>query len=134
MEDTGFKDILLHTEVGSMIDAMNETYVILKDYSEFNKTDFISCINNYIDDLKSEEFMENERLGKTWDYFFSSQELLKEMLVFYMDLDPYRWTKLFDDYTDYNTSEICEFIISHIEIFERDINEYKFYSSALDDY
>lgn len=126
-----FLETLRCTEIYSVIDSIKTVYVLLKKYDEFSRTEYIKCVNEYIDELKSEEFTENYRLGRTWDYFFDENELLRNMLIYHLKLEPSEWTNLFDKYTDYSTSMVNEFIVTHCDHYGLDLEDWMFYSSAL---
>ncbi|MBE6494331.1 MAG: hypothetical protein E7Z84_06965 [Methanosphaera stadtmanae] len=88
---------------------------------------FVEAFNEVLTEAVRDE-------GEDWHYFFDKTELLKEILVYRTKIDSYHFTEIFNKYTDYSTSEINECIITHCEVFDEPIEDYKDYSSALDDY
>lgn len=117
-------DLMKNTTIGPVISGIENVYVLLKDFDEFKEENFINCIDEYVEELKYE-------IGQSWESFFNDEELLKDMLVYYMNMDPAKWIDLLFHHTDYSTSEINEFIQTHTDYFELDINEWKVYSSSL---
>ncbi len=120
-----------NTTFGSVISGIENVYVLLKDFEEFKTEDFINCIDGYVEELKCDELGVYEGIDHSWENFFCDCELLKDMLVFYMDMDSAKWIDLLFHHTDYSISEINGFIQTHTDYFELDINEWKVYSSSL---
>ena len=119
--------MLKQSNIGNIIGSFEYVWELLERYN-ISEKEYIEAFNTVV-----ENTIEDCDGVYNWTQYFDSVELLEELLVFRIKMDPHEFTNIFDKYTDKSTSEINELIIEHCYCFDENIDDYKFYSSALDD-
>lgn len=125
LEETNihFMKMFKETSIFHVVDKMFSVWFLVRNLEGYTEEKLVKCINEYIDELKSEDNNDD----RTWDYFFSLEELLKDMMIYYIDCDSYEWVEMFNKHTDYSTSEISEFITQHCDHFGHDPDKFNRY-------
>ncbi|RAP49230.1 MAG: hypothetical protein BZ138_08110 [Methanosphaera sp. rholeuAM270] len=111
--------ILMESELDNLIGAIEYVYSILEPYNI--DEEFIKELNDTIHQTKVDCY---ESHIDDWENCFDSSELLENILIYRIKIDPYDFVEIFNKHTDFTTSEIREKIEQHCIIFEENEKEY----------